>query len=477
MRRAIVIFLCACIRIASAQQYGMQWVIGDRESVLDFRNDTLKNYPIGPVMPMFLTSANICDSSGNLLYYTNGIYIDGSDGNQLINGDSINPCDYTNQWSSDGLNIPQAALFLPKPGDPSRYYLLHFSNDTANGNLPGTLFYTQIRDSGLGVVEQKNVPFGKGIFRQGGMTACKHANGRDWWVVMGLNNSNEYFKYLVTPDSIFGPDTQSIGPGYYLPLDLPYSKFSQDGSKYVTSCVAGPILVMDFDRCNGEFSNPIIIYNQDTGATVEFSPDARFVYATNSINLTQFDLSLPNPQHDSVTLYQTQNGDEAQMGMLQLAPNNKLYTSCFNGGYYLLHAVNYPDSLGTSCDYVDTDFITLTVNTIQLPNMVNYQLAALPGPCDTITGISAPSSSSTVQVNLYPNPAKQLVNLSFFAQTKGQVIFEIFDELGETVISSKLADGQTFAQYSVSSLSEAIYYWRLKDGERIIKTGKVAIMK
>ena len=60
---------------------------------------------------------------------------------------------------------------------------------------------------------------------------------------------------------------------------------------------------MDFDRCSGEFSNPITIYNPDSGAISEFSPNGRFLYATNSINLTQFDLSLPNPQHDSIALY------------------------------------------------------------------------------------------------------------------------------------------------------------------------------
>ena len=256
MKTAILILLLFCAGLVPAQDYGIQWVLGNNESVLDFRNDTITNYPIGPQMPMFLTEANICDLSGDLLYYTNGIYIAGKHGNLIANGDSLSPCDYTNQSSCCGLNIPQATLFLPKPGDTSRFYLLHFSNDTDNGNLPGNLYYTEIHDSSSGIVEKKNVVFGKGIFRQGGLTACKHANGRDWWVVMGLHNSNRYFTYLFTPDSIFGPFVQSIGPAYYGPFDLPYSKFSQDGSKYATACISGPILIMDFDRCTGDFSNP-----------------------------------------------------------------------------------------------------------------------------------------------------------------------------------------------------------------------------
>jgi hypothetical protein len=80
-------------------------------------------------------------------------------------------------------------------------------------------------------------------------------------------------------------------------------------------------------------------------------------------------------------------------------------------------------------------------------------------------------------VNLYPNPARQVVTLSFYAQTIGEVTFELLDQLGGVVMSARLANGQTSAQYSISNLSNAIYYWRLKDAQRTIKVGKIAIMK
>ena len=53
---ALWLLIGRCL-LSSAQLYDAQWVIGDRESVLDFRNDTLTNYAIGPEMHMFLTSA------------------------------------------------------------------------------------------------------------------------------------------------------------------------------------------------------------------------------------------------------------------------------------------------------------------------------------------------------------------------------------------------------------------------------------
>jgi len=189
MRIAFCIFFLLTLKICKAQLNGVQWVLGYDVSVLDFRNDTLTNYAIQPFMPFFLTSANICDSSGNLLYYTNGIYVAGADGNQIANGDSLSPCEHSSENACCGLDIPQGTLFLPMPGNARYYYLFHMSDDTFGGERPGNLYYSVIDvlgDSGKGEVISKNNVFYRGIFRDGGMTACKHANGRDWWIIMGV---------------------------------------------------------------------------------------------------------------------------------------------------------------------------------------------------------------------------------------------------------------------------------------------------
>ncbi len=473
MRLCVVTILLILAKCCSAQDYGIQWVIGGRESVLDFRHDTLTNYPIGPIMPMFLTEANICDPSGNLLFYTNGIYIARRDGVPLVNGDSLSPCDYTNQWACCGLNIPQAALFLPKPGDTTSYYLFHFSNDTVNGGRPGTLYYSLIDRTAYndyGKVVNKNIPFFSGkVFREGGMTACKHANGRDWWIVMGDHYTNAYYKFLLTPDTILGPFAQSIGPSYVGPFDVACGKFSQDGSKYVTSCYAGPILVMDFDRCSGEFSNAITFVNPDSGGLVEFSPNGRFVYATNAINLTQFDLSSADPQHDSVSLYQSPNGDPVRMSFLQIAPNGKLYASCFNGGYYFIHAVNYPDLKGIAADYVDTAYTTLTANSANFPNMINYRLGALQGSgCDTInTGLPFVQTEG-LNLRVMPNPADKYLYVEMGAP--GNYEFELYNELGRLVAQSETRQVDIF---DVSYLPQGVYFLKATD----INTSSVTTRK
>ena len=237
MRKIVTALFILFYSVSHAQMYDAQWVIGPNTSVVDFRSiDSVHTYTINTWMNTKLANACISDENGNLLYYTNGIYIADSNGDSLLNGNGLSPCSFTTQETSEGLPIQQAVMFLPMPGNPRYYYLFHFSGDISNGR-PGTLYYSIIDkegNSGLGEVIQKNVTYCQSVFRGGGMTACKHANGRDWWVIMGKFNTNGFYKFLLTPDGIKDSSLQNIGPIYHGPLDNAYSSFTLDGSKYAT---------------------------------------------------------------------------------------------------------------------------------------------------------------------------------------------------------------------------------------------------
>jgi hypothetical protein len=84
--------------------------------------------------------------------------------------------------------------------------------------------------------------------------------------------------------------------------------------------------------------------------------------------------------------------------------------------------------------------------------------------------------SSHEYVNVFPNPAQNILNLAYKANTTGQVEFELRDELGEPVLKQTLNAGQTSARFNVSNLDGGLYFWILKDSSRIIKSGKVAII-
>ena len=452
--------------------YDAQWLLGcNPTTIMDFRNDTLKLDTLPGATPSFLTVANICDEAGNLLYYTNGIYITDKNGDTLQNGAGINPCPYTDAWTGNGLNIPQAALFIPKPGDSHHYYLFHFSNDTLGETRPGTMYYSLIdkdANGGLGSVVSRNNPILQNvILREGGMTACKHANGRDYWLIMGASDTNMFYKFLITPDSILGPYTQNIGNSFLLPYDLAYNKFSQDGSKFVATTYEALVLLMDFDRCSGLFSNPQTIYNEAStnpaqlslsgAGGVDFSPNNRFLYVSANINLNQYDLHASNIQ-DSVELYRADTSDYSQIGFVQLAPNGKLYGCTWNGGYYFLHKINYPDQLGTACEFVRGGQPVLSLDALNLPNLINYRLGPLIGSgCDTITtGLTAQTANDPLRVQ--PNPANKYAYVEMGMQ--GNYTFQLLDATGKLISQKQTPQIDIF---DTEQLPNGIYFISVKD--------------
>lgn len=468
-RWLITIVAFICWAKLQAQQYDAQWLTGPNPSVIDFRNDTAVA-TFSTITGFFnctITVANICDSAGNLLFMTNGIYIFDQAGNQLSTT-VLSPCDYQSYYINDGLNIQQAALFIPKPGSNTEYYLFHESDDTLNSGRPGTLYYSTIStiNNPLGEVSQINIPLCKGIFRDGGITACKHANGRDYWIIYGEHGSNKYYKFLLTNTGLTGPQYQSIGEVYGSPTDNMHSRFSQDGSKFAVGALGGLITIMDFDRCSGEFSNPVTIFNEASVDTIhhlsgsvmtEFSPNGRFLYVSDNINLNQYDLFASNIQ-DSVEIFRDDSSYTSHIDMIQLASNGKIYGSTWNGGFYFWHQINYPDSLGYGCQFVDTGIYTLSANSNNLPNMINYKLGPLVGSgCDTIqTGIAQTMADKLLRIQ--PNPADKYVYVEVGMQ--GNYEFDLMNTNGQVIDKKETRQVDIF---DTEHLASGIYFVKVID--------------
>jgi hypothetical protein len=85
---------------------------------------------VNTLMNFDATSTSICDTSGSLLFYTNGIYIANKNHQKMLNGDSIGFC---RLWQHDrlygGNTTIQGSVVIPKPNSPNIYYLLQASVD------------------------------------------------------------------------------------------------------------------------------------------------------------------------------------------------------------------------------------------------------------------------------------------------------------------------------------------------------------
>ena len=85
-------------------------------STIDFQNGVANIFYDNRPIDIYHTSANISDSLGNLLFYTNGVVVGNNQGDTMVNGTGLNPSSYTDNWYPDGLLVHQgqhliAAMF------------------------------------------------------------------------------------------------------------------------------------------------------------------------------------------------------------------------------------------------------------------------------------------------------------------------------------------------------------------------------
>ncbi|MBK7853683.1 MAG: hypothetical protein IPJ79_01120 [Bacteroidetes bacterium] len=411
MKKIIILCILFFPLKSFSQYHNNVWVFGNPSSypntIINFNNGSgsLSKSTDSSFNHFTATNATICDASGNLLFYSNGVNIYNSVHQIMQNGDNLNPCFVTTQDSSSGLSMPQGAIALPFPGKDSLFYLFHESSDLATlANwyiVPGKILYSIVNknlNNGLGAVVAKNIVLHTDTFVVGQLSACKHANGRDWWLLTHVNESDLYYKWLITPDTIMGPYTQAIG-SFIAYNNNGQTVFSPDGSKYVNyislsdSSTNQHINVFDFDRCTGLLSNLDTIVLSDSsivGFGCAISSNSRLLYLSNEYFVYQFDLFSANIP-SSKTKVATYDGFTSPFYnvfyMMQLALDEKIYMTCGNGTEYL-HIIDNPNALGLSCNVLQHNLQLLYYHAIEIPNQPYYNLGALTNSvCDTLTSV------------------------------------------------------------------------------------------
>ncbi|MCC7318807.1 MAG: hypothetical protein IT219_09765, partial [Bacteroidales bacterium] len=299
-----------------AQKRDYVWVTGDDSFnpnpifggiTFNFNGDTVVVYKEDRYMEFGNgNNAAISTYSGSLLFYTNGCSLANFQNEMLENGDSINAGPIFNSYCSGTTSgYPsgtQSTIILPLPESDSIYYLFHkrvilITNPLNVFTLE--LLYSVVdmsANNGTGKVVSKNEIFHQDTFAFGDMTAVRHANGEDWWLVSPGDRNNKYYVFKFDADGIslvhnlaLGDSTPPNGEGGGQVM------FSPDGSKYIRYNPKNKIRMYDFDRSTGLLSNYQNI-DVDFGGLDPFdggmaiSPSGQFLYITAKIYLYQFDL-------------------------------------------------------------------------------------------------------------------------------------------------------------------------------------------
>lgn len=328
------------------------------EGALDFH----LGYPPQPYLlfassPFYLAQsgmASMSDSLGNLLFYSDGINFYDSTQNVTPNGAGL----LGHRESTQG------CLIVPWPGDTNRYYL--FTADLLGG-ING-LRYSEIDrtlNGGMGdLTSVKN--FGLHIPVCEKITAVKHANNRDYWVIAHEWQSDAFLAFLVTDAGITAaPVISNVGTvidGWngqdtIIGGNRGQMKVSPNGDHIaLAGWIPGVRELFDFDRATGTVSNSVNLgLSFDVPYGVEFSPDGTKLYMSYHNNwdafIDQWDLEDCNILDSHTRIASLQWWEVEVPGSLQLGPDGRIYLlteDCW------VNAIEEPNQRGVACNYNDS---------------------------------------------------------------------------------------------------------------------------
>lgn len=378
------LLLLCCAPKLRAQGEGNIWTFGNSAG-LDFNSGTA--IPISmpvPTYSAFEGTATMCNASGALLMYTNGLELYDKNGTVMPNGAGLSAVsDYVSSTT-------QGSVIMPVPGNPLRYYVFTLGNMVlANGTLSYSVVDMGL-NGGLGdvVAGQKAIPVDSFLTEK--MTVITRDCNSAWLMVHERWN-NKYKAYLVTAAGVDPvPVVSATGFGGTENYSIGTIRFSPDGTKMVaallpyfgTAADTVALELYDFDRASGQLSNPLVLGKVASamGFTYTyygacFSPDNTKLYGSHHQKLVQFDLSLPAAADiiASHTVIAANTATSFFGGDLRTGPDGRLYVvNAYWGAVGYLHRIDYPNLAGAACQFVE-DAVTLLPGTgclLGLPNEV-----------------------------------------------------------------------------------------------------------
>ncbi|MBK8845129.1 MAG: T9SS type A sorting domain-containing protein [Bacteroidetes bacterium] len=420
------------------------------------------------------TNTTMADSTGNLLFSSNGLFIVDRNDSIMMGGDSINlySAAYSLGSISVGWGCNQGLLSIPHPGHPNEYLMfqVQFNNDDPNVYWINEIDYHHISmDSagGMGKVISHNNLVLNDSMTESFFSAVKHGNGRDWWLVKLQRNTNSYFKFLVTPTGIT-MSTQALGPIGESATYEGQSAFSQDGRYYArvdtrldTTWITdtSQVVLMEFDRCTGTFSN-LIVDLIDSGYVggVAFSPNNKFLYVATGLHIYQYNLQDGSNMVNTKKIIATYDGyaspfanSWATFWQMFVGADKKIYCITQSQSDNMT-VINQPDLFDTLCDAQPHSFHFGILNSRTCPNWPNYELGPEIGSiCDSL-GLAQHEVITSMGLQLFPNPANGFYNIHYSIPGNTTALATVYDVSGK-----KIEQHNLYGHFSNLQVSTAMY--------------------
>lgn len=351
----LFIFASSILKMSAQKEYNI-WYFSNKAG-LNFNTNPVSVINSNPLVSNE-GSSGMCDSNGNLLFYSNGDGIYNRNHQMMLN--------YNNsRLNSNFSSSIQSCIAIHHPIKKNLYYLfVTTSSENSNRYKDSNLYYYVIDmqgDGGLG-----EVVLNEGIVMKSGVeniAVTQDSTKNEYWI-MTLDNFTNTLKFAKTEK---GEITGSFltHPLNYTAKDKSNVKISPNAKIF-----AGPssdysissndqyttFHLFKFNNSNGSISEQVDFTIQGYyGHSFEFSPNSRFFYASvvdsKDFSFYQFDLSVWDSKAIENSKVKIASLD-LPFYNYQIGPDQKIY--CFTQTYMLKSAVSVienPDLKGKRCNF------------------------------------------------------------------------------------------------------------------------------
>ncbi len=425
MMRSILILLVVVSTSCFAQKQNNSWYFG-HSAGLDF-NTNPPSIINNSALNTLEGSSSISDPiTGQLLFYTDGIYVWDKTHNQM-------PACWNTPLNGHASST-QSAIIVPKPGNPNLYYIFTTPSEVYMYGPPA-LCYSIVDlslNGGNGDVTTLNVPILDSSTEK--VAVIGNCDNSAYWIVGHKWRSDSFYAYKLTATGLSAPVKSKAGalhmntiapvPGFE---SIGEMKFSSD-AKHIGLVCNEPLNIIEmynFDEVTGKIThqfteNSASFYG---GYGCSFSPDNSKFYIANFSGASEIHQYNMNAGSDAAimasrTLLTTTN---KTLGAMQIGPDGKIYIAVNNS--FTLDVIANPNAAGSAANYIpNAQSLGVHMSSIGLPHLIYTQIESSAIPLFTPPSTTSICAGDTVQATQIVKNNFSITPNSFYTNSDSSVV-------------------------------------------------------